>query len=296
LRFNPLVRTLGPDFPARPGGKKKDMNWISKFILVACAVLAIAGFANAQLITSVPGPDDQGGMLMPMVTITNYDNINDPTRGNISIVFNNSHVPLLQGLQQWSPASWFSQDAAWRQDLGSPAGTAGTPVENAGQGDLFNNQYGFMFMSMGTGKIPIGKSLAIRLNDWSSPFLESYNYSSGSNRWDRVFTEEGSQVLWNGSMWHNFFTLPSDAPAGTYSATFEIFIANTPFTGSTGFAQYNSAALSAQADPNFNSASLTYTWTVIPEPSLMHLLGLSCVLAVFIRFQARQRTSADPTS
>jgi len=272
------------------------MNRISKFILVACAVLAIAGFANAQLITSVPGPDDQGGMLMPMVTITNYDNINDPTRGNISIIFNNSHVPLLQGLQQWSPGSWFSQDAAWRQDLGSPAGTAGTPVENAGQGDLFNNQYGFMFMSMGTGKIPIGKSLAIRLNDWSSPFLESYNYSSGSNRWDRVFTEEGSQVLWNGSMWHNFFTLPSDAPAGTYSATFEIFIANTPFTGSTGFAQYNSAALSAQADPNFNSASLTYTWTVIPEPSLMHLLGLSCVLAVFIRFQARQRTSADPTS
>jgi len=43
LRFNPLVRTLGPDFPARPGGKKEGMNWITKFILVACTALAIAG-------------------------------------------------------------------------------------------------------------------------------------------------------------------------------------------------------------------------------------------------------------
>ena len=38
-----MVRTLGPDFPARPGGKKKDMDWITKFILVACGILAIAG-------------------------------------------------------------------------------------------------------------------------------------------------------------------------------------------------------------------------------------------------------------
>jgi len=30
-------------FPARPGGKKKDMNWITKFILLACAVLGITG-------------------------------------------------------------------------------------------------------------------------------------------------------------------------------------------------------------------------------------------------------------
>lgn len=42
LRFNPLVQTLGSDFPARLGGKQKDMNWITKFILMACAILAIA--------------------------------------------------------------------------------------------------------------------------------------------------------------------------------------------------------------------------------------------------------------
>jgi len=43
LRFNPLVQTYESDFPVRPGGKKNDMNWISKFIFPACAVLAIAG-------------------------------------------------------------------------------------------------------------------------------------------------------------------------------------------------------------------------------------------------------------
>jgi hypothetical protein len=43
LRFNPLVQTFESDFPVRSGGKKNDMNWISKFIFPACAVLAIAG-------------------------------------------------------------------------------------------------------------------------------------------------------------------------------------------------------------------------------------------------------------
>jgi len=43
LRFNPLVQTFESDFPVRPGGKKNDMNWISKFILAAWVVLAIAG-------------------------------------------------------------------------------------------------------------------------------------------------------------------------------------------------------------------------------------------------------------
>jgi len=65
LRFNPLIQTFGSDFPARTGGKKNDMNWISKFILVACTVLAIAGnkalahisYSNRDFGTLIIGTD-----------------------------------------------------------------------------------------------------------------------------------------------------------------------------------------------------------------------------------------------
>lgn len=231
---------------------------------------------HAGLITAVPGPDDQGGMKMPMVTITGADDNMDPTTGTISVSFNPGSTPVLNTLEEWSPGSWFADTAGWRSDIGSPAGVGGTPLANAGNGDRFNNQYGFMFMAMpmmGAANLPTGKSLGIKLTAASSSLLESYNYVNAPNRWDQVFPTIGSQVLWNGSMWHNYFTLPTSAGAGTYSATFEIFIANTAFTGTTGFAQYDAAALGAVKDSNFTSATVNYSWTVVPEPSSFALLG-----------------------
>lgn len=257
--------------------------------------LVLAAFqSSAALITSVPGPDDQGGMLMPMVTIAASSGSGSaPSSGSIQISFAPATTPELRPLQDWSPGDWFSDTAAWRADLGSPAGVGGTPSLNAGAGDLFNNQYGFMFMGMGSmmmANIPEGKSLAVRLVSVSSDALQSYNYSSSANRWDEVFAEVGDQVLWNGSMWHNYFTLPAGSVVGTYTAQFEIFIANTPFTGSTGFAQYDAAALAALADPAFTPANVTYTWTVaaVPEPSAFASLAGAVVLgAVAVRRRRR---------
>lgn len=232
---------------------------------------------------------------MPMVTITGADNNMNPTSGTISVSFNPLTTPQMKSLEQWSPGSWFAETAAWRADLGSPAGVGGTPVANAGAGDLFNNQFGFMFMAMpmmGAANIPSGKSLAIKLTSVSSPLLESYNYGNAANRWDQVFANVGDQVLWNGSMWHNYFTLPSIAAPGTYTATFEIFIANTPFTGTTGFAQYDTAALSAQKDTNFEAASVTYNWVVpIPEPSTYALLIGAGMLGVALLRRSRREAS-----
>lgn len=223
---------------------------------------------------------------MPMVTITGADNNTDPTSGALSISFNPGATPVLSSLETWSPGSWFTDTAAWRSDIGSPAGVGGTPPANAGNGDLFNNQYGFMFMAMpmmGMANLPTGKSLGIQLTAASTSLLESYNYVNAQNRWDQVFPTIGSQVLWNGSMWHNYFTLPSSALPGTYSATFEIFIANTAFTGTTGFAQYDAAALAATKDTNFTSASVSYSWTVVPEPSACALLGLGVFALATLR-------------
>lgn len=252
--------------------------------------------AAAAVITAVPGPDDQGGMLMPMVTIqATAGTGTDPTAGMINISFNPGSVPVLNSLETWSPGDWFAADAAWRQDISSPTGIGGTPAENAGNGDLFNNQYGFMSMRMGTtmmANVPTGKSLAIKLTALSSNAIESFNYGNAQNRWDQVFSTVGSQVLWNGSMWHNYFTLPASAAAGTYTATFEVFIANTAFSGTTGFAQYDTAALNATADANFTPASVTYTWNVsaVPEPSAFALAGLGGLVGIGRMF-VRKRSS-----
>jgi hypothetical protein len=241
------------------------------------STIALATTTHAALITAPPGPDDQGGMLMPMVTITATAGGNtDPTAGTVNIM-PPSGTPSLKATQQWIPGAWYAEDAAWRADLGSPEGVGGTPAANAGNGSLFNNQYGFMFSTMSgmSGNVPVGNSLAIRLDSISSPQLKSFNYGNATNRWDQVFDGAGSQVLWSGSMWHNYFTMPASTPEGTYSATFEIFVADTPFTGTTGFAQYDSAALTAAKNSNFTSAFVTYNFNVVPEPSSSILLGMA---------------------
>jgi len=255
-------------------------------LTIISAALAAGHAARAAEISAVPGPDDQGGMLMPMVSITNFDNLTNPTTGTVSVMFSPEQTPVLRSLEAWSPGDWFAEGAAWRPDIGSPAGVGGTPAPNAGNGDLFNNQYGFMFTTSGgtrpsTASLTANnKSVAIRLTSLSSPSLESSNYVNNQNRWDRVFANGGDQVLWNGTMWHNYFTLPASAPAGTYTASFEIFVADTPFTGTTGWAQYDSAAASALANPNFTPASLTYTFEVVPEPATFGLVAVAGLVAV----------------
>jgi len=273
---------------------RKTFHTMRSLVAVA-ATLAVGLPATAGEISAVPGPDDQGGMLMPMVSITGADSISNPTTGTVSIMFAPDSVPVLRSLQEWRPGDWFATTASWRPDIGSPAGVGGTPAPNAGNGDLFNNQYGFMFTNA-NGTRPStadltanGKSVAIRLTSLSSPSLKSYNYRNLENLWDQVFPTVGSQVLWNGNMWHNYFTLPSSTPAGTYTAGFEIFIADTPFTGTTGWAQYDSAAASALANPNFTPASLTYTFEVVPEPATIGLVAVAGLAAVpFLRRRMRQ--------
>lgn len=263
-------------FDAFPEQSKSDRSRVQmKATPSLLAILALTSVSHAALITALPGPDDQGGMLMPMVTITASAGGNaNPTAGTVNIM-PPSGTPVLKTTQEWVPGGWYEETAAWRADLGSAAGVGGTPLANAGNGDRFNNQYGFMFSTMSgmSASIPIGNSLAIRLDAISSASMKAFNYSSSANRWDQVFNGVNSQVLWTGQMWHNYFTLPDTAPAGNYTARFEVFVANTEFTGTTGFAQYDAAALAATKNTNFSPAFVTYNFTVIPEPSSVVLLG-----------------------
>lgn len=257
-------------------------------------MLAISAGANAALITAVPGPDDQGGMVMPMVTIqATAGPATDPTAGVVNVSLPSGGPVVLRPLTEWSPGDWFAETAAWRSDLSPTAGSvAGMPLANAGDGALFNNQYGFMFMAMGMpmmANIPTGNSLAIRLDSISSPNLLAFNYGNSANRWDQVFSSVGSQVLWNGSMWHNYFTLPDTTPAGLYTAEFEVFVASTEFTGTTGFAQYDAAALAALKNTNFTSGFVTYTFEVIPEPGTVALVAVGLMVLAWV---LRRRSGA----
>jgi hypothetical protein len=252
---------------------------ITQFAFVS---LLATHVVHAGMISAVPGPDDQGGMIMPMVTIQATSGTGaNPSAGNINVNFTPSTTPVLRPLTEWSPGNWFDASASWAPDISPTVGSVfGMPVGNAGDGDLFNNRYGFMFMSMGSmmmANVPSGKSLAIRLDSATSVDLKSFNYGNADNRWDQVFDGANSQVLWNGTMWHNYFTMPAPTAPGTYTAIFEVFIANTPFTGTTGFAQYDATALAATKDSNFNSAFVTYDFSVIPEPSAL-ALGMLALL------------------
>lgn len=178
--------------------------------------------------------------------------------------------PLLASLGHWSPGDTFDPGAAWYGPL-DPVG---------GQNDLFNNQYGFTFM----GSVPTGKALGLRVVSVSSPDLEFWNYVNNQNRFDEVLAD-GSQVLWNGSMWHNYVTLPDTAAPGIYTATFEVFIADATFSAGTGFVDYTALAQAAPQDMAYSTVQITYTWQVVPEPSaaLLGLTGLAALLSVRVR-------------
>jgi len=200
---------------------------------------------------------------MPMITLNGT---------TLNLAFNPLTVPQLRSLSDWSPGDTFVDSASWNAPL--------DPVD--GLGSLFNNQYGFMFMAnpmMGRDVIPVGRALGIRLQSRSSSLLESWNYVNSQNRFDEVFGGIGDQVLWSGSMWHNYFTVPTSAAPGTYTASFEVFVANTTFTVGTGFADYSPAARAALADPAYSVVTFHYTWDVVPEPSVSLLAALGFLAA-----------------
>jgi hypothetical protein len=270
---------------------------MKKYSILLCSILLAAPLLRAGEITSVPSPMAQGGMIMPNIYITNADDLDNPTSGNIAVSFTPPGTPpSLSDLQTYTSGSWFATNAPWRLDLGSPAGVGGTPPENAGNGDLFSSRYGFNFTKVLFGvtnaSVPAGKSLGLRLTSVSSPLMESYNYRAGATPlWDQVFPATNSQVLWNGMMWHNFFTLPSDATPGTYTAQFEVFMADQAFdtNAGTGPADYTLAALTAPQDNNFTPATINYTWTVVPEPSTVALLAMGLAACAALAAKKRRR-------
>ncbi|MFV0337737.1 MAG: hypothetical protein ACK5LK_05785 [Chthoniobacterales bacterium] len=232
--------------------------------LLLCGLSAIT--LQAAVIDYVPSPDDQGGMIMPMVSLG---------ASSISIMPMSLPVPTLQTLNEFAgfEGDEFDPADSWYPTLNTSNGTA----------QRFNSRYGFMFMDAGmmdeppSPYLPPGNSIALRLVSKSAG-IKVWNYGKADNRFDLVMDTPGSQVLWDGTMWHPVITLDNAADAAmTYSLTFEAFVADTNFTAGTGFVDYSAAALAAGENSSFTPAQYTLTWTAspIPEPSFTSLLLIS---------------------
>lgn len=233
----------------------------------------VSTHSPAAVLTSIPGPDAQGGMIMPMVML-------DEGTKTLSFMMDSYVPPMLVPLNVLKPGDSFEPADAW-YDLLNPL--------PQGAGALFSSRFGFMSMSV---SLPSNLSLAIKLTSLSSNLMQGWNYVDGSPLFDLAFSSIGDQVLWDGGMWHTIFTLPSGVPAGTYTASFEVFIADMAFSDGTGYVDYSSGVQSALPADGYNTVEINYTWTAIPEPSTYMLLSGAVGIFGFLHLRRRKTSKA----
>lgn len=220
------------------------------------AILALGHAASANMLTTIPSPVAQGGMIH-----INTVFLDQPT-GTFSIHVDTG-TPVLKPLTIWNPGDTFDPTDPWYGKL--------DPSQEA---RLFNSQYGFLVDVGNSNTVPTGTSLGVRLIS-SSPGLSAYFYrgTTGSEAFDQVFTATHDYVLWSGAMWHPVFTASTP---GNYSATFEFFLADTAVVGSVDYTTV------ASPNPGYATAQQTVNFSTVPEPGsgLLVIAGLVALAGV----------------
>ncbi len=217
------------------------------FMAVLMAAGAVPGVRGAT-ITNPPSPMAQGGMVHINVTFTTNN------AANAFDIHVDSGSPVLKPLTDWSPGNNFVTNVPWFDEL-----------DPAQDGLAFNSQFGFLLDVAGSDTLPSGQSFGIRLLT-NTPGLEAWflRTTPGSELFDPVFTPAHEYVLWNGTMWHTFFTADS---AGAFSAQFEIFVATNAGIGAVDYTTVSGE------DAFYSTGTVTLNWTAIPEPSTLLLAG-----------------------
>lgn len=237
--------------------------------IVSLSLLGAVAAASAAVISDIPDPFQQGGMIHVYTTFTD---INDNGVETFFVQFDVAHDTLeMKPLSMWSPGDNFDPADPWYSAL-----------DPSQAGKMFNSQYGFWINSNFSDLLPLGMSIGLRLVN-STPGLSVY-YDRLNNRtspgepaetgavFDPVFTPEHDYVLWDGTMWHPVFVADG---AGVYNATFEFFIADeqgNQIVDYTTIAGY---------EPGYGTTEFTLTWIAVPEPGAGALIfGAIALLAL----------------
>lgn len=229
-------------------------------------------FASTQLraavLTSLPSAMAQGGMVHIDVVFL------DQASGTFSssLEFGGAVVPEMKPLTLWSPGNTIDPSKAYYDEI--------DPTQGAMQ---FSSRWGFRIDTDNSDLRPAGTSLAIRMTSSTSGLGAYFYNNTGIGTFQPVFLTAGSThdyVLWSGAMWHPYFTMPSSTAYGTsVSATFEFFLADTTAIGDVDYTTL------ASAQPGYSVGTQTITWTAIPEPGTLGLVGcgLAIAAACFLR-------------
>lgn len=246
---------------------------------VSLAVLSslAAGVSQAAILTALPSPMAQGGMIHLNVTFL------DQPADSVT-VHADAGLPVLRPLAQWKPGDVFDASDPWFDELDPSAG-----------GAYFNSQYGFVFDAAGSDSIPSGRSVGVRMTALS-PGLSVYFYRStaGAELFAPVFLGEGSPsdaVLWSGGMWHPVFVADPAMAGVVMSASFEFFLADAAPTTPTTTLDYLTPF---NAVSGYSAGALTVSFAAVPEPAGFGLLaGLMTAAAAGTR---RRRRATRPAA
>ena len=206
-------------------------------ILVSCALASSAG---ATVLSSLPSPMAQGGMIHLNIALNGSSLTADPEPG----------TPVIKPLSMWSPGNTLNPASPWYSTL--------DPEQAAG---LFNSQFGLVLFN--SDPLPVGSKIMVSVVS-ATPGLQTYQSRSNEPQlFNAILGTAGSPAEWDWStmahgMFHPTFVM-SAGSVGTASATLAFTLTNSSGTALPGYT-------GTQATLNFN---------VIPEPSTAFLSALS---------------------
>ncbi|MCU0751588.1 MAG: PEP-CTERM sorting domain-containing protein [Akkermansiaceae bacterium] len=223
-------------------------------ILTFCTA-AIVSNAGAVVLTTLPTPMNQGGMI----------HLNIALNGNALTVDPEPGTPDLKPLAAWKPGDTLDPASPWYSTL--------DPTQGAG---LFNSQFGLVLFN--SDPLPPGTKIMV---GWVSgtPGMEAYQWK---NTEPQLFTgilgTDGSPASWDwGSvahgMMHPLFVMPAGS-SGSANVTLSFTLADGDGSPVSGY----------------TPAQTTMNFTVVPEPSALLLSAAGCLFGL-----RRRRASSIPS-
>jgi hypothetical protein len=224
-----------------------NIHLFMKHLFLTASLFAIAARSGAAVLTTLPTPMNQGGMI------------------HINVAFNEltsaltaapeAGTPAIKPLSAWKPGDTFAPSSPWYATL--------DPTQGAG---FFNSQFGLVLFD--SDPLPSGSQIMVGLVS-ETPGLEVFQWKNTSpQNFTGILGTGGSATSWNwGSvahgMTHPMFVMPAGS-SGSASATLSFTLAD-----GTGLAL-----------PGYTATQATLNFTVVPEPSALLLSSLAGLLVL----------------